>query len=169
MRVGQQAPTVLGMKPRRILVAVLAAVSLTGVSCADSESTDPAIAGVTEAPADEPQIDGTYVVTYTEEDYTEAGVKDAAQIAENVGEFTWTLEDGEWSYSQDSASAERTEESGTYELDGATLTFRWAPATITMQVDVADDGSLVFTDVEDPSFQQLSDVQFGLHPWVPVG
>ena len=157
------------MKPRRILVAVLAALSLTALSCGGTESADPAIAGVTEAPADEPQIDGTYVVTYSESDYEKAGVEDTAQIAENVGEFTWTLADGEWNYSQDSATAERTEESGSYELDGSTLTFRWAPATITMQVEVADDGSLVFTDVEDPSFQQLSDVQFGLHPWVPVG
>ena len=158
------------VRTRLIPAAALAAVSLGILIGCSQESTgeDPTLGGVTASATVGQSIDGTYTVTYTEDDYVAAGLKDQALIDENVGRFTWTLDDGSWSYVQESPSAGRLDESGAYELADNELTFRWQNATITMDVEKHDDGSLVFTNVVDPAYQALSEVQFGLHPWVPV-
>ncbi len=53
-------------------------------------------------------------------------------------------------------------------FEDSELTFKWQAATITMDVEMQPDGSLVFTNVVDQGYQALSDVQFGLHPWAPI-
>ncbi len=153
-----------------IQVASLVALSLGGLAgCSqDSSGEDPTLGGVTAPATVEESINGTYTVTYTAEEYLAAGLKDQALIDENVGQFTWTLDDGTWSYAQESPTAGRESESGTYELEDSELTFKWQAGTITMDVEMQPDGSLVFTNVVDQGYQALSDVQFGLHPWAPI-
>ena len=158
------------IRSRLTPAAALVALSLGGlVACSQGSSgADPTLGGVT-APAQVAEsINGTYTVTYTEEEYRAAGLKDQALIDENVGTFTWTFDDGTWSYVQESPTAGQLEDSGTYELTDSKLAFKWQPATITMDVQKQPDGSLVFTNVVDSDYQALSDVQFGLHPWAPI-
>lgn len=121
------------------------------------------------------QINGLYQVTITEDELAAGGVTDESLIAEYAGLYYWTFENGRWIYDQ---TSERPLENpggvGEYSIDGTRYTHYWGdkPTEITTAtITILADGSLQFTDIVDgdPALQQVSEVTFGLHPWVRIG
>ncbi len=156
-----------------LFAAVLVAASMTACAPTQTVVSDPPIER-----SDPPvvvAIDGLYEVTITEAELSEAGVTDPATLAEHAGTYYWTFDDGQWVYEQQSDKPlEVPGAIGTYELDGNSYTHLWSDdpgdstsATLT----VLSDQSLQFTDIvdADPDFQIVSEVLFGLHPWMRLG
>ena len=123
--------------------------------------------------ADSPELstlNGVFTVTITPEEYRANGLTDEGLIVENSGAWTFTLEDGNWSYVQVGEGVRRPSGSGTYAIIDGRVEWKWDGATISFDYDRLADGSLVFTNIvdDDPALQALDEVFFGLHPWVPV-
>jgi len=111
----------------------------------------------------------------TDQDVTDQDVTGRDVINEYAGLYFWSFEDGRWAYDQ--TSEKRLDNPGgvgDYVIGGSLYTHYWGDnvtdvtaATLT----VLADGSLQFTNIVDgdPAFQRVSEVTFGLHPWVRVG
>jgi hypothetical protein len=124
---------------------------------------------------DESSINGLYSVTITEEELRARGVTDPAVLSEYAGLYYWTFSDGRWIYDQTSDKPLANPGSvGDYTLEGTHYTHYWGnkPGEITTAtLTILGDRSLQFTDIVDgdPQQQAISEVTFGLHPWVRVG
>jgi hypothetical protein len=156
-----------------LLVSVAAAL-LSG--CAPS-APHPGLEGLespaptaTSDSAELASLNGVFTVTLSPQEYRENGVTDEQLITENSGTWTLTLEDGDWSYTQEGEGVQRPADSGTYEIADGRVTWNWDGATVEFDYEQLPDGSLVFTEIDDhdPAYQDLSEVFFGLHPWVRV-
>ena len=120
-------------------------------------------------------INGVYQVTVTREELTAAGFTDETEIRKNAGTWTWTFRNGIAGYSLvgpgDFVDAGRglhyTVDGGSFRLVWSADAGEWTAAAVVVQ----PDGSLVFTNILDsiPHLQIVSEVFFGLHPWVRVG
>lgn len=155
-------------------LAVLALVA-TLVGCATPDVVTPTATAEPPVSVDEVVIDGIYEVTTTEDDLRTGGVTDPTAIAETAGTYYWTFDAGTWTYEQVSAQPLDTPNAlGTYTIDGDVYTHHWSDDNddvTTATIAVLPDGSLEFTDIvdADPTFQQVSEVTFGLHPWTRIG
>ena len=135
----------------------------------------PPVTNTAAPPSDGPVIDGLYEVTTTEDELRSAGVVDESVIAEFAGTYYWTFDNGTWVYEQVSEHPLANPHAlGDYELAGDQYTHFWSadPGDVTTAtITVLPDGSLQFTNIEDgdPALQIVSEVTFGLHPWVRVG
>ncbi len=124
---------------------------------------------------DESSINGLYTVTITAEELLAGGVTDSAVVTEYAGLYYWSFEDGRWTYDQSSDTPLANPGGvGDYTLEGTQYTHYWGdqPEEITTAtITILDDKSLQFTDIVDgdPELQAVSEVTFGLHPWVRVG
>lgn len=156
------------------LIVSVAAALLTG--CAPA-APHPGLEGLespaptaTSDSAELESLNGVFTVSITPEEYRANGLTDETLIAENSGTWTLTLEDGDWNYAQEGDGVQRTTGSGTYEVADDRVTWNWDGASIEFDYEVLPDGSLVFTDIvdDDPAYQALDEVFFGLHPWVRV-
>jgi TRAP-type C4-dicarboxylate transport system substrate-binding protein len=67
-------------------------------------------------------VDGVYEFTTTKDDLRRAGFRDL--VLENYGHHRWTLHDGRFRFDQDNGPTCDTWTTGTYAVDGRTLTFR---------------------------------------------
>jgi len=133
-------------------------------------------APVTECAASAPgvgstAIDGAYTVTVARQDFVDRGFTIEGDIAQNLGDFTWTFTAGRYAYEQRMPNGRYFEGTGDYTLNGDKFTLYWShepgefsAATVTKQ----PDGSLLFTEVTDglgEDFQPVSEALFGAHPF----
>ena len=161
------------MRMRALAAVLILAVGLSGcaVVVAPTSEPNPEPTVVDDASV----LNGLYEVTITADELAAGGVDDPALIAEYAGLYYWEFEDGQWNYDQTSdLPLENPGGVGDYTLEGSDYTHYWGdkPTDITTAtVTVLPDGSLQFTEIVDgdPSLQQVSDVTFGLHPWVRIG
>ena len=156
------------------LVAVVTLALLSLVGCAadpphPSATTDAADAGAALT------IEGTYAHVVTEEQLRDAAVTDAHGVAENVGSFLFTFEDGRWRYEQhtDAGGADAdASATGSYTMDGDRITIHWSQIHRDNQtsatVAVRPDGALVFSDIEDAWGVEMSVGFFQGSPWTRV-
>ena len=137
------------------------------LSCEDLVASSP--------DAEASALNGRYEVTVTRDEYLAAGVTDEVDIGKNVGTWNWTLEDGRARFTRLTPEGVADPAIGlTYTLAAGAFALRWTSNSkdwTTADVVVQPDGSLVFTDITDgnPSLQTVSEVLFGLHPWVRIG
>jgi TRAP-type C4-dicarboxylate transport system substrate-binding protein len=113
-------------------------------------------------------LDGVYLARVTRKDMTSVGITDPDQLRDNVGQFTWTLDNGLWSYHQE-ADAELLDpdEFGTYTYEDELFTLYWgSDEVITARLVIARNGTIRFTDLHDnlPSLQKATEGFFG-QPW----
>ena len=163
-----------------LVVLVMSLTACTVVLAPDPAPVPNPSPTSTPAPAptethDESSINGLYTVTITEEELVAGGVTDPATVAEYAGLYYWSFSDGRWTYDQSSDKPLANPGGvGKYTLEGTLYTHYWGdqPDEITTAtVAILDDRSLRFTDIVDgdPTLQAVSEVTFGLHPWVRVG
>jgi hypothetical protein len=159
-------------------LGVALAFALAGCTAATpSAQTSSAPNPVVTKPADltASDINGVYEVTTTEEELVAGGVTDPALLAEYAGTYFWTFTDGLWVYEQTSdRPLANPNGDGRFAIDGTLYTHFWGEGekdVTTATISVLADRSLVFTDIVDgdPELQLVSEVTFGLHPWVRVG
>jgi TRAP-type C4-dicarboxylate transport system substrate-binding protein len=138
-------------------------------------SQDPPAQPITGCPhqpssSDQQLVDGTFTTSMTAEEARAAGVTDQARIDENAGDYVLTLEDGSWAaeqlYTTGPKKGQVWHGTGGYTVEGHHLTWYWShePGGYTeVDVDLAADGSLVFSNVVDggdAEAQALSDAFF---------
>lgn len=156
------------------LVVVLT-VSLAGCSVVVEPTVAPT--PVVESPVsiDVSDLNGLYEVTITEDELVAGGVTDPALVAEYAGLYYWTFEDGRWIYDQTSEKPLANPGGvGDFTIEGNTYTHYWgddATEITTATIAILDNGSVQFTNIVDgdPELQAVSEVTFGLYPWVRIG
>ena len=157
--------------------AIVVALALALGGCAVVVASDPAPTPVVETPVaiEESDLNGLYEVTITQDELIAGGVTDPALVAEYAGLYYWTFDDGRWIYDQTTELPLANPGGvGDFTIEGTRYTHYWGddPTQITTAtLAVLEDGSLKFSDIvdSDPSLQAVSEVTFGLHPWVRVG
>jgi TRAP-type C4-dicarboxylate transport system substrate-binding protein len=118
-------------------------------------------------------LNGTYLTRVTAKQLHDAGVDDPVQVAENTGRFVWVLDDGTWTYFQQSGHfIDKTTDSGSYTYRGGLFTVAWLPAPnewTSAQLDIGPDGTIHFEHVLDgrPENQRVSEGFF--QPWHRLG
>ncbi len=154
---------------------IVLAMALAGCTTVVDQTPAPTTVVESLTPIDVSDINGLYEVTITEDELLAAGVTDAAIIAEYAGLYYWTFDDGTWIYDQTSDKPLANPGGvGEFTIEGTLYTHYWGddPTEITTAtIAILADGSLEFTDIVDgdPDLQLVSEVTFGLHPWVRVG
>lgn len=113
-------------------------------------------------------LDGVYRLEITEADLRGNGVTNADGIAENIGVWTWTLQDGQYSVAQ-RAPGPQWDEEGRFEVVGDRITFylSWIdelPMTLTWQLDETSL-TLALVGESDP----ILETTFTAHPWTRIG
>ena len=117
-------------------------------------------------------LDGIYRSTVTRQELAAAGVTEPEQLRDNTGAFTWTFDDGWWTYHLESPlHLVDTDESGQYTYEDGIFTLYWGSGeVITARAKLARNGILRFTDLHDSfaKYQNATEVVFG-KPWRRVG
>jgi TRAP-type C4-dicarboxylate transport system substrate-binding protein len=125
-----------------------------------------------EGPNDPGALDGVYRSTVTRQELSAAGVTEPEQLRDNTGAFTWTLDDGRWTYHLESPrDLVDTDESGQYTYEDGLFTLTWGSGeVITARAKLTRNGMLRFTDLHDslPQYQDATEAVFG-KPWRRVG
>jgi TRAP-type C4-dicarboxylate transport system substrate-binding protein len=154
----------------RLIDAIEAVVST--VTRPDPITTCPEAGAATEAADGADALDGVYQSTVTRQDLQAAGVTDLEQFSNNIGVFTWTFDDGRWSYHLESPQdLVDTDEAGQFTYEDGLFTLYWSSGeVITARAKLARTGTLRFTDLHDnfEHYQNATEAVFG-QPWRRVG
>jgi hypothetical protein len=154
----------------RLIDAIEAVVST--VTRPDPITTCPEAGAATEAADGADALDGVYQSTVTRQDLKAAGVTDLEQFSNNIGVFTWTFDDGRWTYHLESPQdLVDTDEAGQFTYEDGLFTLYWSSdEVITARAKLAPNGILRFTNLHDSvaQYQNATEAVFG-QPWRRVG